>query len=354
MFHLLALLILTLPESQAQIPLNSFHRVSTTLDPSNKLQGSIPIDSDSYKASCSCSDEILPASTKCSPTKIKLTEDRAGPAALYESISSLLSQHNFTYIKSWGQALRCMDGRDKQAGISTPGGDLGEFALALIVFQDLSGIPLDDLIVKTYLIEWLEVMDSEYFYFCTDEEAVSHLKKQVGAEFSYDRPRADMIEELIGLISNSRNVGDSHLRLMLDYPQMYSIRPVVIKSLVKAIHEIYWKKEKGLDKLIQIDVLTGDHQEIGYLELRNSEECIYEGISPLIPKKFNLFINYIDSVAPRRKQLAEFFAVKIAKNHNGITSEKIFKRMNHHGLLFLDITGSLLAKNLPFYTALFI
>jgi hypothetical protein len=246
-----------------------------------------------------------------------------------------------------------MDGRDKTSGISTPGGDLGEFILALIVYQDMVGCSLDDQTTKSYFLEWLQVMDSEFFYVCTDEEAVSHLRKQVG-EFSFEKPRFEMIDDLLHIVANSRNVGDSHLRFMLEYPQMYSIRPSVVQSAIRAVFDVFWKKEKGLDRLIQVDVLTGEHKEKAYLEVRVSEDCQYEGASPILPKPLDLFINFIDAVSPRRKQLAEFFAVKIGKNQNGLTSEKLFKRMNHHGLLFLDITGSLLVKDLPFYTALFV
>ena len=106
--------------------------------------------------------------------------------------------------------------------------------------------------------------------------------------------------------------------------------------------------------LVNLDILVGNHEEIGYIEIKTSEECLFDGISPLLPKSLPLFVNNIDSVSVRRKELSEFFAVKIAKNRDGITAEKLYKRMNHHGLLFLDTTGSYIAKHLPFYTALFL
>lgn len=337
----------------SQIPMNTLHKVSTSSS-SSTFSGQLPIDSSYYKAICTCSTDLTPTSLNCHPTKIKLSEDIPGPPQLYSDLSSLLSSHNFSYIKSWGQPLKCLDGRDNQVGISVPGGDIGEFALALLVYQDISGAQLDYELVKSILVEWLQVMDAEYFYMCTDESAIKHIGKQIGADFNIGKPRRELVEELLKVVSNVGNIGDSHLRLMIEYPQMYSIKPEVVKHLITAFYEILWNNEKGLEKLLKVEVLEGEHTEVAYLEIRDSEECVYEGISPLLPKKIKLFINYIDAVSPRRKQLAEFFAVKIAKNHNGITSEKIYKRMNHHGLLFLDITGSFIAKKLPFYTAVFL
>lgn len=345
------LIIFSLCDSQ--VPLNSLHRVSTSPS-STTISGQLPIDSSDYKAICTCSTDPIPTSISCHPTKIKLSEDRPGPPQLYNELSSLLGSHNFSYIKSWGQPLKCLDGRDSQVGISTPGGDIGEFALALLVYQDVSGALLDYNLVKMYLVEWLQAMDSEYFYMCTDESAVKHMAKQVGIDLNIEKPRNEVINDLLKVVSNTGNIGDSHLRLMIEYPQMYSIRPEVVKYLITAFFEVLWNKEKGLEKLLKVEVLEGDHTEVAYLEVRDSDECVYEGMSPLLPKKIKLFVNYVDAVKPRRKQLAEFFAVKIGKNLNGITAEKIYKRMNHHGLLFLDITGSFIAKKLPFYSAIFL
>ena len=73
---------------------------------------------------------------------------------------------------------------------------------------------------------------------CTDDEAVLHLGKQIGADMNIQNPRKDLIKELLNIVFLPRNVGDSHLRLMLEYPQLYSIRPEVVKYVITAVYAI--------------------------------------------------------------------------------------------------------------------
>ena len=338
----------------AQISLNTLHRVEVSSLGQSKLEGKIPIDSSNYQAVCDCGTKEVQPTISCHPTKVKLSEDRSGNGVNYREISSLLGSYNFTYIKGENQAFRCLDGRDSILGISTPGGDAGEFVLALLVYEDISGIILDGETVRIYLEEWLKAMQAPRFYMCTDDDSVLHMGKQIGAQLDIISPRQDFLKDLLKIVALPRNVGDSHFKLMLEYPQLYSIRAEVVRHFITAFYSLLWDTTSHLHKLLEIDVLSGEHHEMGYVEIRNSDECIYEGISPLFPKSISMYLNYIDAVSVRRRQLAEFFAVKIARNRDGITTDKLYKRINHHGLLFLDTTGSYIAKHLPFYTALFL
>ena len=109
-----------------------------------------------------------------------------------------------------------------------------------------------------------------------------------------------------------------------------------------------------------LDILQGPHTETAFLEVKVNDECIMEQVAPLVAPKENnedtmsLFVNHIDAVGIRRSQIANFFTEKIDKNTNFVDSKKMNNRLNHHGLLFLDITGSYIAKNLPFFTASFV
>jgi len=58
----------------------------------------------------------------------------------------------------------------------------------------------------------------------------------------------------------------------------------------------------------------------------------------------------LDAASIKRVQYAKFFTEYIDKQKNGITPEMFHNRMDHHALAFLEVTGSFLAKNLPFYT----
>ena len=250
---------------QAQVLLNSLHKVETSYIGSKKLAGKIPIDTDDYQAVCECNENYEEKAIVCNPTKIKLSEDRTGLGVSYKEISDFLSDHKFEYIKAKTDSFRCLDGRDKEKGLSTPGGDTGEFILALLVYEDASGTILDYQTVKNYLEEWLKSMQSHSFYMCTDDEAVLHLGKQIGADMNIQNPRKDLIKELLNIVFLPRNVGDSHLRLMLEYPQLYSIRPEVVKYVITAVYAILWTKDTDLHTLVNLDILVGNHEEIAIL-----------------------------------------------------------------------------------------
>lgn len=52
----------------------------------------------------------------------------------------------------------------------------------------------------------------------------------------------------------------------------------------------------------------------------------------------------------RRAQLAKFFVDIVNRNQDDISPLKMHNRLNHHGYIALEITGSYAAKGLPFYT----
>lgn len=115
-----------------------------------------------------------------------------------------------------------------------------------------------------------------------------------------------------------------------------------------------------MSETLYLDVLEGSHLETAFLEITVNDECITEQVAPLIFPKQNpddtmsLLVNHIDAVYIRRQQVANFFAEKIDDENDKVDSRTMLKRLNHHGLLFLDMTGSYLSKNLPFYTADFV
>ena len=58
-------------------------------------------------------------------------------------------------------------------------------------------------------------MSADKFYMCTDDLAVAHLERTLGAEFDIRGPRQDLKESLLSVITRAENIGDSHLKLMV-------------------------------------------------------------------------------------------------------------------------------------------
>ena len=115
-----------------------------------------------------------------------------------------------------------------------------------------------------------------------------------------------------------------------------------------------------MSKILYLDVLEGSHQETAFLEIRVNDECIVEQVAPLVPPMENeddeisFLVNHIDSVTVRRSEIASFFAEQFDVESDLKVTETMENRINHHGLHFLDVTGSYVGKDLPFYTATFV
>jgi hypothetical protein len=336
--------------------------VEVTAYDSQVVEGTVEYNGEQYKATCDCSDEASQEveTIKCHPTKVTLTQDREGTGASYDEISSKISSAgDYTYVRVTKSYFHSIDGRTSDSILGTPGGDAGEFILALLVYEDLSGRQLTQASIETYFKEWLDCMDASTFYFDTDDKAVAHLEKQLSISgLDIQSPKSEYKEKLLTALEESENEGDVHISVMLKSPDLYAVRVQTIKYFLRVFYSTLWDDTDYQDKLT-LDVLPGSHAESAFLEIRTEDACNLEQVSPLVSPRdgssdsMSVYINHIDAASIRRAQLAEFFANKIARQADDITPETMFKRMNHHGLYFLDITGSYVAKDLPFYTATF-
>lgn len=97
--------------------------------------------------------------------------------------------------------------------------------------------------------------------------------------------------------------------------------------------------------------------EGAFLEVKSNEMCLEKHLAPLIaPKKKiddewkSVFLNHIDAASQKRRDIALFFSDKVNHHQEPIDADIMFHRLDKHGLSFLEVTGSKLAKYLPFFT----
>jgi hypothetical protein len=328
----------------------------------DKFSGTMEVKEDRYRVQCDCSNEgiVMVEEVRCQPSKLKLTEERPGTGTSYEDLLKILEDYKtFTYAKVTHSSFRCLDGRVSEGILGTPGGDAGEFLLALLVYEDLIDSPLNSTFVAEAFELYLKCMSHPRFYMCTDQSAVDHLAKElVLSDLDLFSPKPSQTAALLEALKEPDNIGDSHLSLMLTYPDLYSIRPETVKNFIDAFFNVLWDQTNPLREAIYLEVLQGPHTETGFLEVRVNPECINEQVAPLVTPTtgdgtISLLVDHIDAVGIRRSQMAQFFADRIDKGQK-ITPKRMESRLQHHGLLFLDVTGSYVAKNLPFYTAEFV
>ncbi len=91
-------------------------------------------------------------------------------------------------------------------------------------------------------------------------------------------PRAQTIPELFKLITKPENIGDLHLKMMLKYPEQFAIRKELVIMFLTSFYKLLWNKEDELSMKLDLEVLTGDHSESAFVEVR-SEHVFYKIIS---------------------------------------------------------------------------
>jgi hypothetical protein len=83
------------------------------------------------------------------------------------------------------------------------------------------------------------------------------------------------------------------------------------------------------------------------------QACQTQQLAPLMKTKnkvVSVFVNHLDASSIRRALLAQFFSNNVNHHMDAVDVIKMHNRLNHHGYIALEITGSYAAKDLPFYT----
>ena len=162
-----------------------------------QIQGKMQIDGKSYAALCDCSP-VTPESPDttaqqgkgpfCDPSKLKIRGEKGGIGASYDNIRNLVGNiEELNYVKVTEASFSCLDGRFNDPVLGTPGGDTGEFILALSVYEDLlqGGRKLSQDSVDHFFSQYLKLMKPGKFLMCTDDFAVSHIEKELNVNYFY-------------------------------------------------------------------------------------------------------------------------------------------------------------------------
>jgi len=332
---------------------------------SDNIKGEVRINGETYQAICDCSDEDLTDEQKafgplCDPSKFKFNQDRQGQGATFDEVRNLVGYPTeLQYANVDKQYFSCLDGRIKEPMLGTPGGDAGEFILGLAMYKEVLGsertITQSD--VDIYFNEYLGYMTTTFFYMCTDDSALNHLQEEIEVEgLNLRRPRKQIQNDTLQALLEPDNEGDLHIKMLLRYPDMYGIDVELVKMFLRAFYKVLWDSTNPFSEKLILDVLIGEHTESAFLEVRSNQGCTAAKQAPLIrPNEptqngMSIFVNHLDAASIKRVEIAKFFTEYINKQKSGVSPEVFHSRMDHHALAFLEVTGSFLAKGLPFYT----
>ncbi|NPC68864.1 rhodanese-like domain-containing protein [Corallococcus exiguus] len=263
----------------------------------------------------------------------------------------------------------CVDGRDEQGVIGTPGGDAGEFLLALAAVENVTGARFDDATVEELLFQELEVFGR--FYMHTDTLAWGKLVAALAADQRLssqrlptrddeagwhafvDHPPVDARPVVMEQLLEPAHMGCGHLKLMLTRPQDYGVRPDLVRSFLRAFHDLRWQ---GVPEL-EFVTLSGEHDEAAVLTVFVEEELWDMAPIPLVspsvgPKQ--VFVAHPQVAAKHRDHYVEFFQrlprwVKVEPHQ----VEPLRTEMNALAATQLGHTLKSLARGLPIFEARF-
>lgn len=259
----------------------------------------------------------------------------------------------------------CIDGRDERSVIGTPGGDAGEFTLALAAVEQLSEVPLDDAKIAKLLEVWVDAFGR--FYMHSDTEALDHLIAslredpriaphlgglvEVGDWRAFLRmPPAELREPLLEHLAESEHVGCGHLRLSMQHPEDYGGRTDAVAGFMRAFFHERWA---GVEEA-QFVILEGDHAEGAIVQVVLDGPLFPHTKIPMISPTFEglqIFVLHPEITDRLRRYRAGLLVAELPEL--GLDADRLGDRIRELGKRQLAATAERLAPGLPVYEVRF-
>ncbi len=299
----------------------------------------------------------------------------SGPLTRAQIEAHIGDPHNVRWLKMAAFLLyaraSCVDGREDRTVIGTPGGDVGEFLLALAAVERVTGRPVAPERLPELMLAYLDVFG--HFYIHSDSHASEALLRSMRGDpalapllppadasrlewqrFMQEPPPA--ARPLIARhLTIPGNLGCGHLRLILQHPERYSVRRELSESVVRLCFAKRWSGVIELD----VVVLEGGHQEGAVVNVRLESGVFPYSKVPLISPACGLggvqiFVNHPQVAHFLREQIARFFTTQA---HLAPLEEEDLPRLlaeiDRLAEIHLAATLSELARGLPIFDVVF-
>ena len=241
------------------------------------------------------------------------------------------------FVENTKNTFSCVDARNNFLVFGTPGGDFAEFAAALQVYVNMTGMEPTDENIKPLFVRFLKDHCSfaRPFYYHTDESKLNKLfidlEKRLGRRpsiFPWDEPENNTdiniwMEEFV----KPEHQGCGHVRLLLGMPHAYGFPDNrLVQSLLRVLVRHWWSlpdEQKGIiDFATKLGYLTG--KAVAIINTNSTSEKCMKSSPMVIPnvRGSTSFIYHKTAITDfRRVVLAPFFA---ARNKKKIKSAQVF------------------------------
>jgi hypothetical protein len=254
----------------------------------------------------------------------------------------------------------CVDGREPDAVLGTPGGDAGEYLVHLAAIEALTGVEIPDDEIPEVFQRFLKHFGR--FYMHTDTHALENLRKAVVADKAIDAAPADLAaaeklvrtpgklaEALLPHVLAADNIGCGHLKLIVKNPEEYGVRPQLARKFLETVFRAIWA---GGD--IDYTVLEGGHAEGAVVQVTaGKKKHAYTRIPMVAPCSHGqqMFVQHPKVVAWLRHQMATFLG-EVEPLLEGVDTDDFTHEVRKLADQQLGATLQHLASGLPLYQAL--
>jgi rhodanese-related sulfurtransferase len=263
----------------------------------------------------------------------------------------------------------CVDGRDETGIIGTPGGDAGEFLLALSALEGLTGEPLTDAQLRALIARRVDTFG--HFYMHTDISAANTLIKSMRADRRMDAALEGVFETMewrrfyasppeavrpvvLEHALDPAHIGCGHVRLMMQHASDYGVRRELTDAFLRSFMSLRWD---GIDELA-LKPLPGGHEEGAVVNVLIEGGVAPWASIPLVSPACGgtqMFVNHPQVSDFLREQLASFLCAQddvITVPEGG--ADALCLAMCERAQSQLMTTLGHLASGLPIYNVTFL
>lgn len=262
----------------------------------------------------------------------------------------------------------CVDGRDDHGVVGTPGGDSGEFLLALGAVERVTGRPLPDAALPGLLARYVEAFG--HFYLHSDVGALNRYIARMRADpripeaalpartdppqawrrFTAGPPEAVrpfVLEHLV----HPDSVGCGHLKFMLTKSEAYGVRAGLVEGFLRAYFTSRWN---GLIEL-EFVPLGGGHREGAVVAVHLDDVQPYTQVPLVSPNVLGLqmFVSHPEVTAYQRSLACRFLCRELDLGLKADELSALVAEQARLGAQQLGQTLGALAKGLPSYDVRF-
>lgn len=239
----------------------------------------------------------------------------------------------------------CIDGREDNAIIGTPGGDAGELMLGLAAAELVIGRTLSQKHLNTVFRAFSDNFGGIYLH--TDNHALGRLANHLNSDPMFSPflvklnsldmwrnflhfPPTHLRAKLLDYLLEPNHIGCGHLKLALTHADAYGVRQEVVAGIFRAFFEEYWRGASNLNWVI----LGGEHTEGAVVNVTMEGSLSNFSQIPMIHPSvggLQMFVHHPQAIAALRIQTAQFMhnelgqILSLNRTHSGQLREVITK-----------------------------